>query len=202
MANKLQQLAAVGTSPWLDNIRRGWLVSGEFRRMVDEGVVGVTSNPTIFQKAISQGNAYDEQVKELMQEENDPKEIFLHLAVRDVESRELARRYGVVDVDAADRVVGFVEKPDDPPSTLAATALYLYHRSHVPLVAEYLATGNPPDQPGRFVEWLYRRQPVYAYRFSEGWFDIGDREQLLEADNRARTRLGLPVRAEYAVDAS
>ncbi len=53
MTNTLKQLAAAGTSPWLDNIRRGWLVSGEFRRMVDEGVVGVTSNPTIFQKAIA-----------------------------------------------------------------------------------------------------------------------------------------------------
>ena len=59
MGNKLQQLAAVGTSPWLDNIRRGWLVSGEFRRMVDEGVVGVTSNPTIFQKAIADSSDYD-----------------------------------------------------------------------------------------------------------------------------------------------
>jgi glucose-1-phosphate thymidylyltransferase len=124
------------------------------------------------------------------------------LAVRDVGSRELARKYGVVDVDAGDRVVGFVEKPDDPPSTLAATALYVYHRAHLPLVGEYLAAGNAPDQPGRFVEWLYPRQPVYAYRFSEGWFDIGDREQLLEADNELRERAGLPRRTEYAVEES
>ncbi|MGZ4431432.1 MAG: hypothetical protein ACXVYV_07275 [Gaiellales bacterium] len=47
MSERLKALAAEGTSPWLDNIRRGWLVSGEFRRMVDEGVLGVTSNPTI-----------------------------------------------------------------------------------------------------------------------------------------------------------
>jgi transaldolase len=54
--------------------------------MEEDAVVGVTSNPTIFQKAISQGNAYDEQLKELLEEETDPKEIFLRLAVRDVES--------------------------------------------------------------------------------------------------------------------
>jgi transaldolase len=54
--------------------------------MDEDAVVGVTSNPTIFQKAISQGNAYDEQLKELLDKESDPKEIFLHLAVRDVES--------------------------------------------------------------------------------------------------------------------
>ena len=65
MTNTLKQLAAAGTSPWLDNIRRGWLVSGEFRRMVDEGVVGVTSNPTIFQKAIADSTDYDSAVAAL-----------------------------------------------------------------------------------------------------------------------------------------
>ena len=65
MTNTLKQLAAAGTSPWLDNIRRGWLVSGEFRRMVDEGVVGVTSNPTIFQKAIAGSSDYDSAVAAL-----------------------------------------------------------------------------------------------------------------------------------------
>jgi glucose-1-phosphate thymidylyltransferase len=124
------------------------------------------------------------------------------IAVRDVGSRELASKYGIVDVAGDGRVVGFVEKPEDPPSTLAATATYIYHRAHVPLVREYLDGGNPPDQPGRLVAWLYSREPVYAYRFDEGWYDIGDREQLLEADNRMRARAGLPMRDEYVVDLS
>jgi len=122
------------------------------------------------------------------------------VAVRDVGSRELAARYGVVDLDDDDRIIGFIEKPADPPSTLVATATYLYHRRHVPLVRSYLDDGNPPDQPGRFVAWLHEREPVYAYRFFERWFDIGDKKQLLEADNELRTRLGLPVRAEYELD--
>ena len=54
--------------------------------MKEDAVVGVTSNPTIFQKAISQGDAYDEQLKELLEEETDPKEIFLQLSARDVEA--------------------------------------------------------------------------------------------------------------------
>jgi glucose-1-phosphate thymidylyltransferase len=124
------------------------------------------------------------------------------IAVRDVGSLELAQRYGIVDVAADGRVVGFVEKPEDPPSTLAATATYIYHRAHVPLVRQYLEEGNPPDQPGRLVAWLYSREPVYAYRFDEGWYDIGDREQLLEADNRMRASAGLPPRDEYVVDLS
>jgi transaldolase len=62
---KLHDLAAAGTSPWLDNIRRGWLKSGEFKQMVDDGVVGVTSNPTIFQKAIANSTDYDETIAAL-----------------------------------------------------------------------------------------------------------------------------------------
>ena len=62
---KLHDLAAAGTSPWLDNIRRGWLNSGEFKRMVDDGVLGVTSNPTIFQKAIADSTDYDEAIAAL-----------------------------------------------------------------------------------------------------------------------------------------
>lgn len=122
------------------------------------------------------------------------------VAVYDVGDRELARKYGVVAVDGDDRIVDFVEKPDDPPSTLAATAAYLYAREHVSLVDEYLEEGNNPDQPGNFVAWLHRREPVYAYRFSGGWYDIGDHDQLLAADNRLRAEQGLPERSAYSVD--
>jgi glucose-1-phosphate thymidylyltransferase len=120
------------------------------------------------------------------------------LAVRDVGSLDLARRYGIVTLDADDRVIDFVEKPDDPPSTLAATATYLYSRDHVRLVGTYLAEGNAADQPGRLVAWLQKREPVYGWQFEGGWFDIGDHEQLLEADNRLREARGLPVRTVYS----
>jgi glucose-1-phosphate thymidylyltransferase len=120
------------------------------------------------------------------------------VAVHDVGDRELARKYGIVDVDQDDRVTNFVEKPEDPPTTLCATATYLYTRDHVRLIGTYLAEGNPSDQPGNYVAWLHRRVPVYAYRFDGEWYDIGDRDQLLEADNRMRRRHGLPERAEYS----
>jgi glucose-1-phosphate thymidylyltransferase len=122
------------------------------------------------------------------------------VAVYDVQDRELAKKYGIVAVDDDDRIVGFVEKPDDPPSTLAATAAYMYARAHMRRVGEYLDAGNNPDQPGNLVAWLHEREPVYAYRFSGGWYDIGDREQLLAADNRLRAERGLPRRSEYSVD--
>jgi transaldolase len=85
--SRLHQLSARGQSVWIDFLSRDLVQTGELKRLMDEdAVVGVTSNPTIFQKAISQGNAYDEQLKELLDKESDPKEIFLRLAVRDVES--------------------------------------------------------------------------------------------------------------------
>jgi glucose-1-phosphate thymidylyltransferase len=122
------------------------------------------------------------------------------VAVHDVRDPELAKRYGIVDVDENDRIIGFVEKPEDPPTTLCATATYLYDRAHVRLVSTYLEEGNLPDAPGNFVAWLHTREAVYAYRFPGAWYDVGDYEQLLEADNRMRRRRGLPERAEYSPD--
>jgi transaldolase len=64
---KLQDLSAeFGQSPWLDNLKRGWITGGELARWVEAGVRGVTSNPTIFQKAIAGGHHYDEQFGELV----------------------------------------------------------------------------------------------------------------------------------------
>jgi glucose-1-phosphate thymidylyltransferase len=122
------------------------------------------------------------------------------VAVRDVGSLELARRYGIVALAEDGRLEAFLEKPADPPSTLAATAAYIYHRAHVPLIRTYLDEGNPPDQPGNFVGWLHQREPVYAYVFTGEWRDIGDHEQLLAADNELRERAGLPARTAYSLD--
>jgi glucose-1-phosphate thymidylyltransferase len=122
------------------------------------------------------------------------------IAVHDVGSLDLARKYGIAAVDSENRVVDLVEKPADPQSTLAATATYIVHREHVPLVGRYLDEGNAPDPPGVFFAWLQEREPLYAYAFTGYWRDIGDRAQLLDADNRLRLRAGLPQRDEYALD--
>src|SRR5918994_7262176 len=76
------------------------------------------------------------------------------VAVYEHPDRELVKQYGVVAMDDDDRILDFVEKPSHPPSNLAATATYLFHREHAALVTRYLGEGNSPDQPGRFVEWL------------------------------------------------
>ncbi|MHB8643195.1 MAG: transaldolase [Gaiellaceae bacterium] len=83
---RLQQLEEVGQSVWLDFLSRGLLHSGKLARMMaEDAVTGVTSNPTIFQKAIAEGDAYDEQLKELLGHETDGKEIFLALSAVDIE---------------------------------------------------------------------------------------------------------------------
>jgi glucose-1-phosphate thymidylyltransferase len=120
------------------------------------------------------------------------------VAVRDVGSLELAAQYGIVALGDGGRVTEFVEKPADPPSTLAATATYLFHRDHAALIGGYLAAGEPADQPGRFVAWLQQREPVYGWVFDTTWYDIGNHEQLLEADNRMRAAAGLPERDSYS----
>lgn len=122
------------------------------------------------------------------------------VAVHDVGDLELVRKYSIVELDDDERIVGFVEKPEHPTSTLAATATYLYTQHDAGLVAAYLDEGNPPDQPGNYVAWLHRRAPVYGYRFSGGWYDVGDAAQLLEADNMMRARTGLPLRDTYSLD--
>src|ERR671935_1787735 len=81
----LHQLADHGQSVWIDFLSRQLLHSGELERMMrDDAVVGVTSNPTIFQKAISQGDAYDDQLRECLERLDDAKEIYLHLTHDDV----------------------------------------------------------------------------------------------------------------------
>jgi len=122
------------------------------------------------------------------------------IAVYEVPDRDLLGNYGVVELDGDNRLVGFEEKPAEPKSNLAATASYLYRAEDIELLTQYLEEGNPPDAPGNFVAWLYSRVPVYGYRFSGEWHDIGDLGQLLEADNLLRERAGLPTRAEYSPD--
>jgi transaldolase len=80
----LKQLADAGQAVWIDYLSRSFIKSGGLADLVDKGVVGVTSNPTIFQAAIAEGDAYDEQIKELSATESEPKEIFIALARDDI----------------------------------------------------------------------------------------------------------------------
>jgi transaldolase len=84
--SRLHQLSELGQSVWIDSLSRGWLKTGALARWIDEdALTGVTSNPTIFQKAMAEGEWYDDQLREVIKQEDDLKEVFLQLAMVDIE---------------------------------------------------------------------------------------------------------------------
>jgi glucose-1-phosphate thymidylyltransferase len=109
------------------------------------------------------------------------------IALYDVGSKEVASRMGHAACDASGRVVDFVEKPPEPPTTLASIGIYVYQLSVRDQVGRYLAAGNSPDRTGDFVAWLHKQVPVFGHAIAADagvWFDIGSFDQYQEA-NRA-----------------
>jgi glucose-1-phosphate thymidylyltransferase len=104
------------------------------------------------------------------------------VAIYDVGKLEAIKKYGAVTIDAAGVITHFEEKPEKPKTTLAAIALYYYSRQVLPLFTTYLAAGNNPDQPGRFLQWLYTRKPVKTFQIKGQWLDIGSKETLEQAN--------------------
>ncbi len=86
MGNQLRELSAAGQSVWLDNIKRSMFATGELQKLVDLGLRGQTSNPTIFEHAIGAGTDYDEQLKTLAASEHDAQNLFEALAIQDIRS--------------------------------------------------------------------------------------------------------------------
>ncbi len=84
MSTPLHSLADHGQSPWIDYISRPFVRDGDMDELVRDGILGMTSNPTIFQGAIADGDAYDDQLREVLQTQTDPKEVFLALAQEDI----------------------------------------------------------------------------------------------------------------------
>lgn len=104
------------------------------------------------------------------------------LGVYDVGSLEEIKKYNSISMNAEGRITFFEEKPKNPTSTITGIALYYYPKSTLPLIKQYIAEGNNPDQPGRLVQWLYPRMPVYTWTVPGLWFDIGSKESLEEAN--------------------
>ncbi len=104
------------------------------------------------------------------------------LGLFDVGSTEAAKPYSAVEVDENGRLLDFVEKPENPKTSLIGIACYFYPRAFVPKIAEYVQAGNNADQPGRLIQWLYPRTPVHTWVVPGEWYDIGSAETLKEAD--------------------
>jgi glucose-1-phosphate thymidylyltransferase len=104
------------------------------------------------------------------------------LGVYDVGDLEQIKKYNAISVNGDGRITFFEEKPKNPTSTITGIALYFYPRSSLALIRQYIAEGNNPDQPGRLIQWLYPRVPVYTWTVPGLWYDIGSRETLEEAN--------------------
>jgi glucose-1-phosphate thymidylyltransferase len=104
------------------------------------------------------------------------------LAVYDVKSLEEIKKYNSITLDAEGKITFFEEKPKTPTSTLTGIALYYYPKSSLPLIHQYMAEKNNPDQPGRLIQWMYQKTPVYTWTVPGLWFDIGSKESLEEAN--------------------
>jgi glucose-1-phosphate thymidylyltransferase len=104
------------------------------------------------------------------------------LATYDVGDLEAIKKYSSITTDRNGLITLFEEKPADPKNTVAGIALYYFSREVIPLFTTYIAAGNNPDQPGRFIQWLYQRKPVKTFQIGGTWFDIGSKETLEEAN--------------------
>jgi transaldolase len=98
-------------SPWLDNLKRGWITSGELHGWVDRGIRGITSNPTIFQKAMSSGTDYDSQLRELLAAGSSVEDSYWQLVTKDIhDALSILRPV----YDASDGLDGYVSVEVDP----------------------------------------------------------------------------------------
>src|SRR6478609_2327184 len=146
--SNLHKLSALGQSVWIDYLSREMLKSGKLAKLMGEdAVVGVTSNPTIFQKAISEGDAYDGQLKEILESgDDDPKEIFLRLSSHDIsDACDLLRPVW----DEGEGLDGYVSWEVDP--TLAYDrdgTIAEAHRLHDWIDKQNLYVKIPATEPG------------------------------------------------------
>jgi glucose-1-phosphate thymidylyltransferase len=99
----------------------------------------------------------------------------------DVKEIELAKKYGVIEIDESQKVLSFIEKPDEPKSTFCAICVYFYPKEILPMIDKYIEEGNNPDAPGNLPAWLIDNDEVYAQSYDEDWYDVGGFESLKQA---------------------
>jgi len=99
------------------------------------------------------------------------------VALYDIKDRELARQYSTVAIGDKGRIMNFSEKPAEPDTTLVGTCIYILPKSALSRLREYVANAADRDSPGRFIEWLCKREPVYGHILGGYWWDIGVMEQ-------------------------
>lgn len=114
------------------------------------------------------------------------------IALYEIESPELAKKYACVELGSTSRILNFEEKPESPKSLLVSTGIYVLPWRSISQIEDYLREGNPPDPIGRFIGWLAERDGAYGFKFSGYWYDIGSLESYQSAKDDFTKRGILP----------
>lgn len=115
---------------------------------------------------------------------------FTSVGLFDAKDLNLAKKYGVVELDKNSKVIGLEEKPKAPRSTLVAKCIYFLTKERLGMLSEYLSSGEAKDAPGYFFEWLHKRDSIYGFIFTDSWFDIGDTKLYEKAQKEFVDNLG------------
>ena len=103
------------------------------------------------------------------------------VALYDVRNKEIVKECSAVEIDEDNKIISFVEKPGSPKTTLLATCIYMLPSQVLPRLSEYVEKGENPDQAGRFIEWLHKREPIYGFMLGGRWYDIGTIDRYMKA---------------------
>lgn len=99
----------------------------------------------------------------------------------DIKDISAATKFGVIAIDAAQKVISFQEKPKEPASSLITMCLYYFPKLSLVYLDEYLGESNAVDAAGSYIKWLSEKKSVYGFQFTGKWYDIGSIESLEEA---------------------
>jgi len=103
------------------------------------------------------------------------------IGVYDIKDIPAATKFGVVAIDAHQKVISFQEKPKEPASSLITMCLYYFSKETLGYLPEYLSQSKAVDAAGSYIQWLSEKKNVYGFQFSGKWYDIGSIESLEEA---------------------
>ena len=102
----------------------------------------------------------------------------LNIVIFTPDDINILKGFAVAKLDSDDRILDLEEKPENPKSDIGVYATYLYPKFVINEIANYLKEGNKPDAPGYLVEYLYKKYPVYAYKFEGNCYDVGTFDSL------------------------
>lgn len=127
-------------------------------------------------------NVFDWELKEFADFAKEKPESLAFGAYDIGDKAKAANTYGVVEIDDNGDMINFLEKPEAPPTSFIATAIYYFPQDKLRLITQYLKVGSEKDAPGHLIQWMHKEHEVRCHVFKGIWFDIGDLESYRRAN--------------------